>query len=135
MSLMRNSGKVEKGWGWEDIWATNHLYCGKILNFKEGGKFSMHFHAAKDETWYVLHGKFLVESIDTTTAALSQRILNPGDTWRNRPLEPHRLVCTSIGGGAIIEVSTADSVEDNYRVMPGDSQIKLPEIEMEFKNE
>jgi hypothetical protein len=26
----------------------------------------------------------------------------------------------------IFEVSTADSVEDNYRIIPGDSQQKLP---------
>jgi hypothetical protein len=33
---------------------------------------------------------------------------------------PHQLVC--IEEGTIIEVSTADSVEDNYRVGKGDSQ-------------
>jgi hypothetical protein len=33
---------------------------------------------------------------------------------------PHRLTC--LEQGTIIEVSTADSVEDNYRVLPGDSQ-------------
>ena len=26
----RHSGKVEKGWGYEIIWATNDLYGGKI---------------------------------------------------------------------------------------------------------
>jgi hypothetical protein len=46
--------------------------------------------------------------------------LNPGDTWRNTPLKPHQLVC--IAAGTIIEVSTVDSVKDNYRVLPGDSQ-------------
>jgi hypothetical protein len=40
--------------------------------------------------------------------------------WRNEPLEPHQLIC--LEEGTIIEVSTPDSVEDNYRVMPGDSQ-------------
>jgi hypothetical protein len=48
------------------------------------------------------------------------KILNEGDTHRNFPLEPHQLIC--IKQGVIIEVSTPDSVEDNYRVMPGDSQ-------------
>jgi hypothetical protein len=32
----------------------------------------------------------------------------------------HQLHC--ITEGTILEVSTPDSVEDNYRVMPGDSQ-------------
>ena len=46
----RHSGKVDKGWGYELIWATNDSYCGKILVFeKPGSKMSMHFHKEKDE--------------------------------------------------------------------------------------
>ena len=37
-------GFVEKGWGHELIWATNDKYCGKLLKFNKGAKFSMHFH-------------------------------------------------------------------------------------------
>lgn len=117
---MRLNGFVEKGWGSELIWATNDKYCGKLMNFNEGAKFSMHFHSGKDETWYVLSGKFEVKYILTKDASIRSHILNVGDTWRNEPLEPHQLIC--IEAGTIIEVSTPDSVEDNYRVMPGDSQ-------------
>lgn len=46
-------GHVEKGWGHELIFATNEKYCGKLLSFNRGAKFSMHFHHEKDETWYV----------------------------------------------------------------------------------
>jgi len=45
----------------------------------------------------------------------------PGDTWHNPPLQPHQLEALE-DGSSISEVSTADSIEDNYRVMPGDSQ-------------
>ena len=38
-------GFVEKGWGHENIFATNDKYCGKLLVFNEGSRFSMHFHA------------------------------------------------------------------------------------------
>jgi len=38
----------------------------------------------------------------------------------NDPLVPHRVTC--LEAGTILEISTPDSVEDNYRVMPGDSQ-------------
>lgn len=117
---MRLEGFVEKGWGNEYIFATNDKYCGKLMNFKSGAKFSMHFHAEKDETWYVLSGKFLVEYIDTTNATTHSKNLNVGDTWHNPPLLPHRIYC--IEAGTIIEVSTPDSVEDNYRVAKGDSQ-------------
>ncbi len=47
----RHSGKVDKGWGNELIWATNDLYCGKIMVFeKAGSKMSMHFHKEKDDS-------------------------------------------------------------------------------------
>jgi len=118
--MSRNFGKVEKGWGHEEIWASNDKYCGKILHFKTASRFSMHFHAVKDETWYVLDGKFLVQYINTGIAATRDVYLNPGDTWHNPPLLPHRITCLS--AGRIIEVSTADSDEDNYRISVGDSQ-------------
>lgn len=117
---MRLEGFIKKGWGHELIWATNDKYCGKLLSFDSGSKFSMHFHSVKDETWYVLSGKFLINYIDTADASVISSELNPGDTWHNPPLVPHQLIC--IESGTIIEVSTADSIEDNYRVMPGDSQ-------------
>ena len=117
---MRLTGFVEKGWGSELIWATNDRYCGKLMNFNTGARFSMHFHAEKHETWYVLSGKFVVNYIDTKDATAHVDDLNPGDTWENEPLFPHQLVC--IEAGTIIEVSTPDSVEDNYRVGKGDSQ-------------
>lgn len=118
---MRLEGFVKKGWGHELIWATNDLYCGKLMHFNTGAKFSCHFHAIKDETWYILSGSFKVIMIDTTNATQTEHVLNIGDTWRIHPLEPHQLVCLS--EGTIIEVSTPDSVEDNYRVLPGDSQM------------
>ena len=126
---MRLHGIVEKGWGSEEIWASNDLYCGKLMHFKQGARFSMHFHATKDETWYVLSGKFVVETINTKDAFVKTFNLDTGMTWHNPPLLPHRLIC--VEAGTIIEVSTPDSVEDNYRVMPGDSQaknIKFPEL-------
>jgi len=117
---MRLEGFVEKGWGSEFIFATNDKYCGKILQFNTGSKFSMHFHSEKDETWFVLSGKFLVRTIDTSNASTNERELNVNDVWHNPPLLPHQIIC--IEEGTLIEVSTPDSVEDNYRVQPGDSQ-------------
>ncbi len=120
MTITRQEGFIEKGWGSELIWATNDKYCGKLLRFKKDSKFSMHFHSVKDETWYVLSGKFEVKYIMTQNAAINSQILEVGSVWRNEPLEPHQVIC--LEEGTIIEVSTPDSVEDNYRVFPGDSQ-------------
>lgn len=118
--MIRLSGRVPKGWGSEEIWATNDQYCGKLMHFNTGARFSMHFHAEKEETWYVLSGKFIVRWINTVDASIKEQELDSGNTWHNEPLVPHQLIC--IEAGTIIEVSTPDSVEDNYRVMPGDSQ-------------
>ena len=117
---MRLDGLVGKGWGSEEIWATNDKYCGKMMHFNKGSKFSMHFHAEKDETWYVLSGDFEVRWIDTKDASYKTEKLVQGDVWHNPPLMPHQLICYA--AGTIVEVSTPDSVEDNYRVLPGDSQ-------------
>ena len=108
--------------GYELIWATNDKYCGKIMVFeKVGSKFSMHFHKEKDETWFVNDGKFLLRWIDTKEAKLYTKELNPGDTWHNPPLQPHQLEAL-VPNSSVTEVSTADSIDDNYRIIPGDSQ-------------
>jgi hypothetical protein len=68
----------------------------------------------------VLDGLFEVVFIETNDASQHSATLKPGTIWRNRPMQPHQLIC--LEAGTIIEVSTPDSVEDNYRVLPGDSQ-------------
>jgi D-lyxose ketol-isomerase len=114
--LMRLEGRVEKTWGREEIFATNDMYCGKYLIFdKVGNKTSMHYHAKKHETWQVVRGRFIVRAIYVNTGEVHEHILDPGQTWTNRPLIPHQLEALE-DDSCVIEVSTADSVEDNYRV-------------------
>jgi mannose-6-phosphate isomerase-like protein (cupin superfamily) len=118
----RLEGKVDKGWGYEIIWATNEKYAGKILVFeKVGAKFSMHFHKEKDETWFINAGSFKLVYCDTQTATYHEKILKEGDVWRNPPMLPHQVFALE-PNSMIFEVSTPDSVEDNYRIIPGDSQ-------------
>lgn len=113
---------VEKGWGEEVIFANNKLYCGKLLKFtKAGSKFSMHYHRLKDETWYILQGKFILRLLDTDNASIEEHILSVGDTQRNMPGEPHQLEALE-DNSIIVEVSTKDEWLDNYRIFPGDSQ-------------
>ena len=122
----RLQGKVDKGWGYEIIWASNDKYCGKMMIFeKPGAKFSMHFHREKDETWFVNAGQFMLRYIDTKTAILHEKLLKQGDVWHNPPLQPHQLEALQ-PNSMVFEVSTPDSVEDNYRIMPGDSQNVVP---------
>jgi quercetin dioxygenase-like cupin family protein len=113
--------KISKGWGHEIIIENNEKYCGKVLVFKSGCKFSMHYHMIKDETWYVNKGKFIYRWIDTKTADINEQILIVGDVVRQRPGQPHQLI--AITDGEIFEVSTTHIDEDSYRVIKGDSQI------------
>lgn len=111
---------VPKGWGSELIIENNEKYCGKLLIFKKGCKFSMHYHMIKDETWYVNEGQFIYRWIDTDTAELHTQILNVGDIVRQRPGQPHQL--EAIEDGVVFEVSTQHFDTDSYRVWKGDSQ-------------
>ena len=112
--------KVPKGWGEEIIIENNEMYCGKLLIFKEGCKFSMHYHLIKDETWYVDKGTFTYRWIDTETAEVNEQQLNPGDVVRQRVGQPHQII--ALTDGTIFEVSTQHFDEDSYRVFKGDSQ-------------
>jgi quercetin dioxygenase-like cupin family protein len=123
----RLQGAVQKGWGYELIWATNDKYCGKIMFFeKAGNKFSMHFHKEKEETWFVNSGRFKLRYINPNDATLMEQELKEGDVWHNPPCLPHQLEALE-DNSSITEVSTPDSVEDNYRIIPGDSQKNLEE--------
>jgi len=112
--------KIPKGWGNEYIITNNELYCGKILEFIQGAKFSMHYHLIKDETWYVSQGEFIYRWIDTETAEVHEETLTRGDVVRQRPGQPHQLEALSYG--QIFEVSTQHFDSDSYRVWKGDSQ-------------
>ena len=112
--------KVPKGWGEELIIENNEMYCGKLLKFKMGCKFSMHYHLIKDETWYVQEGKFRYNWIDTETAENNEEILYEGDVVRQRVGQPHQL--KALTDGVVFEVSTEHFDKDSYRIIKGDSQ-------------
>lgn len=111
-----------KGWGFETIIHNGNDYCGKILNFNEGGRFSMHYHVKKRETWYVAKGIFNLRIIDPDTAEENEMILQVGDVVEIEPGLSHQLF--SEVGGQIFEVSTPDDVKDSYRIRKGDSQLE-----------
>ena len=115
-----SESKVLKAWGHEIIFENNEKYCGKLLVFKKGYKFSMHYHMIKDETWYVQEGKFIYRWINTETAQIESKHLFPGDAVRVPPGHPHQL--EAVTDATVFEVSTQHFDEDSYRVMPGDSQ-------------
>ena len=111
---------IPKAWGAEIVIHNDEEYCGKILRFNSGAKFSMHFHIKKKETWYVSSGKFKLHWIDTKTADEHYSELNVGDIIEVERGDPHQLYCEEAGD--IFEVSTPHFDDDSYRVRKGDSQ-------------
>ena len=68
------------------------------------------------------HGSFTLRLINTENGSIDEQTLVTGDSIRILPLIVHQLIALE-DDSEIIEVSTADSAEDNYRVMPGDNQL------------
>src|ERR1035437_2574077 len=111
---------VPKAWGEEIILHNGEDYCGKLLRFRKGGKFSLHFHSKKTETFYINKGIFELITIDTRTANRHHINLVEGDIVHIEPNTPHQL--EAFEEGEIFEVSTPDYDDDSYRIEKGDSQ-------------
>jgi hypothetical protein len=119
---LQQLGKVDKGWGFEIIFANNDKYCGKLLVFERAGaKTSLVFHKEKRKSWFVNSGKFKVKYIDVSTGELKEAILEEGKTADFAELGPHQIESLA-PNSMIFEVGTADYVEDRFRLAPGDSQ-------------
>jgi len=111
---------IEKAWGEEVIINNGYDYCGKILRFRKGGMFSMHFHVHKSESWYVNKGEFIMDYIDPETAIRKTVVLTEGMVVDIPKYQPHKLY--TLDGGEIFEVSSQHFDDDSYRVEKGDSQ-------------
>ena len=98
---------IKKVWGREQIICNNPLYCSKILHLSQGYRCSIHHHKIKDETFYILKGKVLLEAGGKDFA------MEAGDAIRIPPGMKHRF--TGITYVQILEVSTHDSADDSYR--------------------
>jgi quercetin dioxygenase-like cupin family protein len=112
---------VPKAWGEEIILHNGEDYCGKLLRFRKGGKFSLHFHSKKTESWFINKGRFELITIDTRIAARQHINLVEGDIIHVERNTPHQLI--ALEEGEIFEVSTPHNDNDSYRIEKGDSQL------------
>ena len=110
--------KIPKGWGHELVIHNSEKYCGKVLVFKAGCRFSMHYHVMKQETWYVASGTFTFNWIDTECGIEYSQMLKSGDVVTIPVGMPHRLKAET--DGEIFEVSTKHFDSDSYRISKGD---------------
>lgn len=121
---LQGQGKLDKGWGFELIWANNASYCGKILVFeKQGAKTSLVFHKEKRKSWFINEGKVKITFIDVKTGQPNEAILEAGKTADFSELSPHQIEALE-PNTIIFEVGTPDFVEDRFRLAPGDSQMQ-----------
>jgi hypothetical protein len=124
---LQQLGKIDKGWGFEIIFANNDRYCGKLLVFERAGaKTSLVFHKEKRKSWFVNAGKFRVKYIDVVTGELKEAVLEEGKTADFAELGPHQIEALT-PNSIIFEVGTADYVEDRFRLAPGDTQTNSSE--------
>ena len=97
--------KVAKPWGYELIFAHTDSYAGKILHVDAGEALSLQYHEVKDETLYLLSGKY--ELTIGTPHNIKVVQVEPGDSYRVTPGTYHRMVA-GITGCDIVEVSTPE---------------------------
>ena len=121
------SGKIDKGWGFELAFVNNGDYSGKLLVFEQAGaKTSMLFHKKRRKTWFVNEGKFKLTFIDTQTGQVHETVLDVGRTVSLGEMSPHQLEALE-PNSIIFEVGTGDEGNtDRIRLAPGDTQTKLP---------
>jgi|TARA_B100000035_G_scaffold223208_1_gene191765 mannose-6-phosphate isomerase-like protein (cupin superfamily) len=104
--------KVEKPWGYEEIWAETDRYLGKILTILPGHRLSLQYHEVKEETVYVLEGQLLVWPSEEENNKL---ILNEGSVYHVKPRQIHRFGAPNNKKTKIIEVSTSE-IDDVIRL-------------------
>lgn len=120
MPILLASKTVEKAWGAEYVLCNNEEFCGKVLVFKAGAKFSMHFHRNKREVFAMRKGSVNLIWIDTADARRVVLPLGVGDVVEIPRFMPHQI--EALEDSEITEFSTHHEDSDSYRVAPGDSQ-------------
>ena len=116
---------VEKVWGHEEWIVNNEKYCGKKLVLKKGFRCSMHHHKVKDETFYVVSGKVLMETVIDGNE--NKRIMTRGDIQHIKIGMWHRF--TGLEDSEIFEFSTFHMDADSYRIEDSGS-INLCELKL-----
>jgi len=109
--------KVDKTWGHE-LWMANNEeenYCGKILHIEKGYKSSMHFHAEKHETFFILKGSLALHLWNLQKGCAKETVIvKEGETYELDRLTAHQL--EALEELDIIEISTLHKDQDSYRL-------------------
>lgn len=103
--------KVDKPWGYEEIFAKTDKYVGKILFIKAGHKLSLQYHKVKEETIRIMSGEMRL--ILEEGGKLVEKRMGVGEVEHIRPKVIHRMIGET--DCMVIEVSTPE-LEDVVRL-------------------
>ena len=95
--------RVEKPWGYEEIWAESDSYVGKILVIRAGHRLSLQHHVVKEETIRLQSGLMHLE-LEDADGVLRVLEVRPGDVHHIFPGRKHRM--HAIEDCEVLEVST-----------------------------
>ncbi len=110
---------VPKGWGFEKWIVNTEEYCGKLLYFVKGKRCSWHYHALKDETFYIQSGQILLKYSDSDDLAYADEIiLSKGDKFHIYRGLRHQML--ALQDTELFEFSTQHFDEDSHRLIAGD---------------
>ena len=97
--------RVDKPWGYEEVWAETKSYVGKVLVIREGKRLSLQYHRLKTETLYVERGRLRCH-VGPDDDALVESVMGPGDVLHVLPGTRHRL--EALEESRLYEVSTPE---------------------------
>ena len=108
-----------KGWG-REIWiANNDLYCGKILEIRQGKRCSLHYHKLKTESFYLRSGRLKVRVKESPEAAVIEEFeLIAGECMDVPPGLVHQM--EALEDAELFEFSTQHFNSDSHRLVRGD---------------
>jgi mannose-6-phosphate isomerase-like protein (cupin superfamily) len=122
------SGKIDKDWGYEIVWASNQFYCGKILVFeKAGSKTTVVIHKNRKKSWFINSGRFQILFTDVKTGESTATILDEGKTVDIAEMSPHSVEALA-PNSMIFEAGTPDDLQDQFRLTPDDTQTSSEEL-------
>ena len=108
-----------KGWG-REIWiANNDLYCGKILEIRQGKRCSLHYHKLKTESFYLRSGRLRVRVKESPDAVVIEEFeLIAGECMDVPPGLVHQM--EALEDAELYEFSTQHFNSDSHRLVKGD---------------
>jgi len=110
---------IEKKWGTEEV-VVNNAHCVKIMTIKPGQQVSMHWHAEKDETFILISGELILETLNQEGILAITHLTKQLESFTLYKNVPHTFYCPAgqKEDTIFIEASTQDKVNDSYRIFP-----------------